>query len=1085
MPKIDTREFQVLLDEKKAMVPLYTPEWDISDEKDVGAALLKIFTHMQMEIINRLNRVPDKHFTAFLELLGINLMPAQPARVPVTFYLSKKHSGGVFVPQGTKVATEETDKHGALVFETVKGFYAVDAAIKEVYCADPEKDEIFCYSDDLSENKEFKLFEGDNLQEHVLYLGHDEYFNLKEPTKIELQFTFIQGSVEDLANYIWEYWDADEDNPVQFGKEKNPNNNIIILKSKGEIKKEKIYGIESHWIHCRRGNITGNIPVIEKIKIKNVAPTQPIQPNLGFYNGIPLDVTKEFYPFSKQPRLYDAFYLGSKEAFSKKNAIITIIFRREGIPDPVPNNVELLWEYWNGTIWQVLEKKKDNLENFVLQKKNGYSEGYIEFNCPDIKEKSVGGQNSFWIRVRLIEGDYGKEEIKSEKPLLFSIPYQENIQIPDGLKQGFTDNEIYLSELINTNEITTGKWIIVDYETNNVYFVEKDNSHLNVYRKVTWAAIPNFKPPVITGIDIKYSFNLNDQKNLQYCLAYNNLKWRDFTQESNDNTGFKPFIPLPENHPTIYLGFNNAFKKGNISIFFSLVDELFSQVTGAKVQWSYWKRAPNLYKKITNARELHLISTEGISKGVELILEETIGIDVITQTVNIQSCSDKEIALDRELDFYYSKAARVMQRNHLEVFDHTEYITKNGTLEFIGPADHEEIQKFGKKKYWVAGTLTNVTKDYDPPLIKGIYPNTVWAEQVETIKDEILGSGDGKKDRSYQFTKSPIISPEVWVMEGKIIPEDEKKNLSQDRIREIRDNTGKVKETWIKWKAVEDFTGSGPRSRDYMMDCSMGMMTFGDGEKGMIPPIGKDNIRADYKSGGGVEGNLPVNEITVLKSPAGGIDHIINHEPSEGGSDTELLEEVFERGPHLIKHRDRAVTREDFERLAREASNYIARTKCVPEGNTLYIIIIPKGEEDKPLPSRGLKEIVKNHLLSRRLNLISAERIQIEAPSYVEVQVKADIIPESIEDAVPLEKEILKRLRAYFHPLTGGNERRGWEFGRDVHISDVYAMLEGIDGVDHVENLELNVRNTDVNIDKMKTACTGQHRITMKLGVTQ
>ncbi|TFH38751.1 MAG: hypothetical protein E4G94_11895, partial [ANME-2 cluster archaeon] len=238
-----------------------------------------------------------------------------------------------------------------------------------------------------------------------------------------------------------------------------------------------------------------------------------------------------------------------------------------------------------------------------------------------------------------------------------------------------------------------------------------------------------------------------------------------------------------------------------------------------------------------------------------------------------------------------------------------------------------------------------------------------------------------------------------------------------------------------------------------------------------------------YKSGGGVEGNLPVNEITVLKSPIGGIDHIINNEPSEGGSDTELLEEVFERGPHLIKHRDRAVTREDFERLAREASNYIARTKCVPEKNTLYIIVIPKGEEDKPLPSRGLKEIVKNHLLSRSLNLISAERIQIEDPSYVEIQVTADVIPGSIEYAVPLEKEILKRLRTYFHPLTGGNEKRGWEFGRDVHISDVYAMLEGIDGVDHVEHLKLNGENTDVSIDTMETACTGQHSITMKQGV--
>ena len=1107
MPKIDAREFQALLDEKKAMVPLYTPEWDISDEKDVGSALFKIFTHMQLEIINRLNRVPDKHFTAFLELLGINLMPAQPARVPVTFYLSNKLSEGVFVPPGTKVATEETDKHGALVFETVNGFYAANAAIEEAYCTDPEKDEIFCYSDDLSEQKEFKLFEGDNLQEHVLYLGHAEYFNLKEPTQIKLEFTFIKGSVEELINYRWEYWGEDEDNPVQFDKpEKDNNTNSIILTSKGEIKKKKIHEIESHWIHCRRDNIAGNHPVIESIKIKNVAPAQAIQPDLGFYNSFPLDLTKEFYPFGTTPRLFDTFYLGSKEAFSKKDAKITITFRREGKPDPVPNNVELLWEYWNGTVWQLPEIKGNTINDFILESKDGYSEGHIIIKCPDIKEKSVNGQDNYWIRVRLIKGDYGKEEYKLEKQILFSIERSDDVgavenELPKDnnpksvkelkkLKELFSEKEFFLpDETTVTKELMEHRWIIFDSKNNTVYFVKKEGIKLNIYGPPVWGVTQNFKPPVIIKTQdipsISIEYTLERQIDLQQCLAKNNLEFRDFTQDSRGNNGFEPFIPLPEKKPTIYMGFNNIIKKGNISIFFSLVDELFSQVTGAKIHWSYWKRAPNLYEKMTDANELHFVSAEGISKDAELLLEESTGTDVIIQIANIRSYFDKEITLDRELDFKYSKAARVLQRNHLEVSDHTKYITKNGTLEFIGPADQGETGKFGKQCHWLMGTLMNIAEDYDPPLMKGIYPNTVWAEQVETIKDEILGSSDGKKDKSFQFTRSPVISPEVWVKEGEIIPEDERKNLSLEGIREIQDSTGKVKETWIRWKAVEDFTNSEPTSRDYMVDRSMGMVTFGDGENGMIPPIGRDIIRADYKSGGGVEGNLPVNEITVLKSPIGGIDHIINNEPSEGGSDTEMLEEVFERGPHLIKHRDRAVTREDFERLASEASDYIARTKCVPEGDTLYIIVIPKGEEDKPLPSRGLKEIVKNHLISRSLNLISTERIRIIDPSYVEIQVTADVIPKSIEYAVPLEKEILKRLRAYFHPLTGGNEKRGWEFGRHIHISDVYAMLEKIKGVDHVENLQLNRGNTDVSINKMETACTGQHRITMKIGVTQ
>jgi len=1099
LPRIDTRDFQALLEEKKAMVPLYTPEWDISDEKDAGVALLNIFTHMQEEIINRLNRVPDKHFTAFLEMLGIQLIPAQPARVPVSFYLSKG-SEGAFIPARTQVVTEETEEHGALVFETTKGFYASKATIEEIFCVHPEKDEIFCYSNELKEKKEkkeFKLFEGDkNLQEHVLYLGHADYFNLKEPTKIELQFT---GSVEELANYKWEYWGEDEENPEQFD---NPGNdsieNIITLTlpSGKEIKEKEINGIKSHWIHCRRENISGNLPVIDSITIKNIAVDQSgyiqpgyIQPDLGFYNSLPVDVTGEFYPFGSQPRLFDTFYLGSKEAFSKIDATITITFRRENKPVPVPNNVELLWEYWNGTVWQFLGIE-DHISNFDF---GGNNNGHVIFNCPEIKEKSVNGQDNYWIRVLLIKGDYGKEEYKPEKSFLFSISYNQSIKneldnntIRTDIIDKFEESEIYISGSTTVAIIQNDRWMIVDYETNTVFFVEKEgpveDPVIKFYRKVSWVAVANFNPPVITGIEITYNI-AKVNNNLQQCLAKNNLEFQDFTQHSKGNNEFKPFIPLPEKDPTIYMGFNNIMKKGNISIFFSLIEEIYTPVTGGKIQWSYWKRAPNLYEKITDVGELHLVSTEGISKDGELLLEEASGQDFIMQTVNIQSYSDNTIIPDMELDFKYSNAARIFQRNRLEVSDHTEYITKNGTMEFIGPRDQSKTRKFGKESHWFMGTLLNVPEEYDPPLLKGIYPNTVWAEQVETIKDEILGSGDGKTDKRCQFLKHPVISPEVWVMEGNIT-QDEKKKLSKESIREKTDTTGKIKETWVRWKAV-DLVGSEPRSRHYMVDNSTGEVTFGDGEKGMIPPIGKDNIKADYKSGGGVEGNLPENEVHVLRSSTAGIDHIVNHEAAEGGSDTELLEEVFERGPHLIKHRDRAVTEEDFERLAREASNYIARTRCVPKENTLHIIVIPKGEEDKPIPSRGLKEIVKNHLLERSLNLISGERIRIDDPSYVEIQVTVNVIPEFIEGTVPLEKEILKQLKAYFHPLTGGNEKRGWEFGRDVHMSDVYAMLEGIKGLDHVEDLKINGESGDVKIDELQIACTGAHRITMKLGVIQ
>lgn len=1028
MPKIDTRNFQKLLEEKRSIAPLYTPEWDVVDDRDTGVALLKIFTHMQEEIINRLNRVPDKNFTAFLEMIGLKLMPAQPARAPVTFYLPESLSGGVFVPAGTKVAADETEKHKALNFETTNGIFATSAAIEEIYCVDPAKDAIFKYSEDFRKGKEIELFEGENQQEHILYLGHDELFKLKGQATIKLKFTLSSGSVDNLKSFIWEYWGEDEKNPEIFDDVLAvPNENLIVLTSKGEIKKKEINGIKSHWICCRSEKVTGNtaLPVIKKIQIKNVSPKKSkpedigFKPEDGFYNSIPLDLSSRFYPFGKQPRLFDTFYIASKEAFSKKNSTITITFKRDGaeteIPKPSPE-LQLSWEYWNGAVWEPLVITSDSITKFELTIINEDYQGQIIFDCPDIKELEVNGKKNNWIRVRIVEGNYGKEEFVQD----------------------------------------SGKW------------------------KVDTSSI---KPPVINKIGIQYSFEGKEEEiYLQHCLACNNLEYRDFTEESKGSTGFTPFIPFPEKEPALYLGFKDTFKKGNISIFFSLKDSDYPPDSRPKIEWTYWSKAPHLLKNITNPveKKVAFVSTAGIGSNSELLFEETIDAGTITEIAIVDSPELNEIiTLKKELNYKYTTNASVSKRTILEVTDNTEYLTRTGTLEFIGPPEQLKTHMFEKESYWLIGAFI---KPAGMQLIKGIYPNTVWVEQVETIKDEILGSGDGDKNESYSFFKFPVISPEIWIRHEEIISEDEREAPAGEDIREIKDDTGKTIETWVRWKIVEDFADSGARSRHCTIDNSLGVVQFGDGEHGMIPPIGRDNIKATYKTGGGVLGNVMKNEIKALKASIAGIDHVTNHEPAEGGSDTELLEGVFERGPHLIKHRDRAVTREDFERLAKAASSYIARTKCLIKDNKLTVIIIPKGEDDKPQPSKGLKEIVKKSLFERSLNMILKESLVVTDPSYKEVKVTVDVIPESIDQVIPLEKKILKQLKEYLHPLTGGNEGIGWEFGRGVHISDVYALLESIKGVDHVENLMLNGSPVDVDVKEFETVCSGEHRITMKPG---
>jgi len=577
--------------------------------------------------------------------------------------------------------------------------------------------------------------------------------------------------------------------------------------------------------------------------------------------------------------------------------------------------------------------------------------GGVVFPCPvGIVGVKVSGQENYWIRVRIIGGDYGKGMVYA---------------------------------------ITT--------------------------EKTEWAWVPDpINPPKISRITLSYE--LTNPINPEHCLTYNNLKFKNVSDESQrENKNFTLFLPLDDEHKTLYMGFDKKLEKGPISIFFSLEEGESLEENTSKIEWCYYSQDKGWVR--------------------------------------------------------------------LEISDNTQHFSRTGTVEFYIPADFARTSRFGDELYWIRAVDAADKFRTQHPTVKGIYINTTLATQAESIKDEVLGSSDVSTDQKFQFARIPVITEEIWVNEIATLSLEQKKTIieeeGEDSIRKCEDYAGKITEVWVRWKLVEDFSDSKPDSRHYVVERATGEVVFGNGVCGMIPPVGRDNIKATYQVGGGKRGNVGASKIVTLKTSIPFVGGVTNPEAAEGGSDTEHRDAVFERGSYQIKHRDRAVTEEDFERIARAASSYIARTKCYIEDGTLKIIVIPGGEKDKPIPSLTLRKTVEKHIKKRSLNLIPPERVEVEKPSYMEVSITAVVVPDSMDVAVPLEKEILKRMKKFLHPLTGGPEGRGWDFGRDVHISDVYALLEGIKDVDHVEKLELNGKLRDVVVKKFKTVCTGEHKITI------
>jgi predicted phage baseplate assembly protein len=120
-PDLDDRKFQDIVDEAKRLIPRYCPEWTNHNLSDPGVALIELFAWMSEMILFRLNQVPERLYTKFLDLVGIEPFPPSVARTDLTFWLSAVLDHSVTVPEGTEVATSTVvNGESEVLFSTVE-----------------------------------------------------------------------------------------------------------------------------------------------------------------------------------------------------------------------------------------------------------------------------------------------------------------------------------------------------------------------------------------------------------------------------------------------------------------------------------------------------------------------------------------------------------------------------------------------------------------------------------------------------------------------------------------------------------------------------------------------------------------------------------------------------------------------------------------------------------------------------------------------------------------------------------------------------------------------------------------------------
>lgn len=136
------------------------------------------------------------------------------------------------------------------------------------------------------------------------------------------------------------------------------------------------------------------------------------------------------------------------------------------------------------------------------------------------------------------------------------------------------------------------------------------------------------------------------------------------------------------------------------------------------------------------------------------------------------------------------------------------------------------------------------------------------------------------------------------------------------------------------------------------------------------------------------------------------------------------------------------------------------------------------------MPSLELRRTVRRYLAPRAdATLVDQDHIFVGPPLYVPVNVTATVFARSLDVVSVAELKVNKKLSEFLHPLTGGPEGEGWDFGRDLAASDLYLLLEDIEEVDHVGSLSLHFGDSEsdefVEVGSDALLAGGTHDIRM------
>lgn len=408
-----------------------------------------------------------------------------------------------------------------------------------------------------------------------------------------------------------------------------------------------------------------------------------------------------------------------------------------------------------------------------------------------------------------------------------------------------------------------------------------------------------------------------------------------------------------------------------------------------------------------------------------------------------------------KLVWEYKPTTDAVRWRRLNVYeDKSVAFTREGYILLEGPAQIAETQegKVQEARYWLRCRLAAGSYPTGrAPEIDFIRPNTVSAQNLSTVREEIVGTSEAHPDQTFELQYTPVQpgSLNLWVeVEGQD-PEH--------------------------WKQVQDFLDSDSEAPHYVLNATTGEIRFGNGQRGRIPVAGAEIIAREYRYGGGTAGNVGAGLINTPLTSLVGVEKVTNERPAVGGRDEQDVEELKEQAPRVLRSRNRAVTAEDFKALAEQAGG-VARATAIPLAHpdhpgvqvpgAVTVVIVPDNDDVPPRPSSDQIQAVCCYL--HRYRLLTTE-VYVKEPDYQAIKVEARVAAQPYAAFDAVAQDVIAAINAYLDPLgrqssngAGATSKKaertgGWQFGLELYPTNLYSVILGVDDVAAVHNLAITV----------------------------